>query len=439
MYNKLLFVERVMLASLITLLPAQIGKHFWPTFAYLNGIRIDYLSPTLYLTDLIAASLVVIWLIRKRQEDIRKFLQPNKTIVVGFFLLWIILNTQASSRPILSLYAWLKLGLLAALFCYVKSEVTAVIRYLRRFLPIALTYSSLLAIAQVVKQGSLSGPWYFLGERWFTIATPGIAKAQALSRLLLRPYATFPHPNVLAGFLVVSLIFVFAAKKGGKKDSPTGKWIVLGLSSLAIALSFSQSAWLIAILAIIVQLVRKYRKQAIPWALVSATLGLWLFWAVPMEKESIAQRNIISQAALTIMKDHPTTGVGLGNFIPNLDRLVRGDQVFSSPFLFLQPVHNIFLLAGAETGLLGLCVLAWLFGKAIRAAKRKGMVSAAFALSAILLLGLVDHYWITLQQTRLLLTILLAISISEPPPRSSGWSLSPQTMARPGPTSLSRA
>lgn len=402
-----------MLASLITLMPTQLGKHFWPPFAYENGIRIDYLSPTFYLTDFIIIALVGLWLIRKKQAAGKIFRQSKGIRISGLLIIFILFNLKMSSRPALSLYAWTKLGLLTALFWYVKTESTSVIKYLYRFLPIAMTYSSLLAIAQVVKQGSLAGPMYWLGERWFSIATPGIAKTQALGRLLLRPYATFPHPNALAGFLVVALIFIFEAIGSKPKKNLTANCIVLGLSILVIAISFSQSAWLVLIMGIIVKLVRKYRKRAIPWVLSFTLIALWLFWLIPIEKESIAQRAIISTAALTMIKDYPITGIGLGNFIPNLDRLVRGNQVFSSPFLFYQPVHNIFLLAGAETGLLGLCALVWLFGKAIREASSKGMGNIVLVLSAILLLGLVDHYWITLQQTRLFLTILLAISLNK--------------------------
>ena len=51
---------------------------------------------------------------------------------------------------------------------------------------------------EFIKQASLNGLFWWLGERTFTSSTPGIAKAVIDGRLLMRPYATFPHPNVLA-------------------------------------------------------------------------------------------------------------------------------------------------------------------------------------------------------------------------------------------------
>ena len=42
------------------LLPTQLGKHFFLPFSYILGVRVDYLAPTVYLTDIIILLLVVI-------------------------------------------------------------------------------------------------------------------------------------------------------------------------------------------------------------------------------------------------------------------------------------------------------------------------------------------------------------------------------------------
>ena len=70
------------------------------------------------------------------------------------------------------------------------------------YLPLTLAVfgEAILAISQFIKGGTL-GLW-ILGERTFTISTPGIAKFDFYGREFLRPYATFPHPNVLAGFIL---------------------------------------------------------------------------------------------------------------------------------------------------------------------------------------------------------------------------------------------
>ena len=52
---------------------------------------------------------------------------------------------------------------------------------------------------------TLGGYFWYLGERSFYASTPGIAAVSFQGRLLLRPYATFPHPNVFGGFLAIVL------------------------------------------------------------------------------------------------------------------------------------------------------------------------------------------------------------------------------------------
>ena len=46
------------------LLPSQLGKHYFFSFSYLSGIRVDYLAPTLYMTDIIAIILIGIFLLQ---------------------------------------------------------------------------------------------------------------------------------------------------------------------------------------------------------------------------------------------------------------------------------------------------------------------------------------------------------------------------------------
>src|SRR5260221_1150 len=44
----------------IVLLPVQLGLHFWPDWALVSGIRVDYLAPVIYLTDLIVIALLAV-------------------------------------------------------------------------------------------------------------------------------------------------------------------------------------------------------------------------------------------------------------------------------------------------------------------------------------------------------------------------------------------
>ena len=60
LHKKLFFV-------LALLLPVNLAKHFIYPGAYVDGILVDYLIPTLYLTDLLIAAIAALWLFEKRK------------------------------------------------------------------------------------------------------------------------------------------------------------------------------------------------------------------------------------------------------------------------------------------------------------------------------------------------------------------------------------
>ncbi|KKS80681.1 MAG: hypothetical protein UV56_C0012G0001, partial [Candidatus Woesebacteria bacterium GW2011_GWC1_43_10b] len=65
---------------LLFLLPLQIGKHFWPDWSLVFGIRVDYLSPVIYLTDILVLTLLLVWLGQNFRE-IGGFLVKKKIYI----------------------------------------------------------------------------------------------------------------------------------------------------------------------------------------------------------------------------------------------------------------------------------------------------------------------------------------------------------------------
>ena len=84
-----------MIFLLLLLLPSQLGLHFWPGWALVNGIRVDYLSPTFYLTDLI---IFIIWAFNHFKLKV-----PFVAIVL------IVLNIFCSLSPLTSIFKWLRI------------------------------------------------------------------------------------------------------------------------------------------------------------------------------------------------------------------------------------------------------------------------------------------------------------------------------------------
>ena len=114
---------------------------------------------------------------------------------------------------------------------------------------------------------------------------------------------------------------------------------------------------------------------------------------------TISSRLAGISSSVKIIGDHTLFGTGLGAHIVGLGEQLQGSQI---TYENLQPVHNIFFLLVSEIGLIGLFFLYFL-SKQIKISSRQSIL-----LTVALLTGLFDHYWLTLLQNKLLLTILLA-------------------------------
>ena len=140
-----------------------------------------------------------------------------------------------------------------------------------------------------------------------------------------------------------------------------------------------------------------------------------IFSNIPLEKESIERRISLNVTSLEIFQKKPILGVGLGNFIPNLPVYSKDKEVMR----FLQPAHNIYLLILSELGVLGLAVFICILSSSLNNIKKnkKNIISIQLLVSTviILLLGLFDHYFITLQQTQILFTIIVSLALIKYP------------------------
>lgn len=421
------------------MLPTQLGKHFWPNFSIVSGIRIDYLSPTLYVTDLLLILLLGSFVLRwvklqvnahgKNQKSKVQFKNKKFLLFIGLTLFFCS-NIIFSSSPILSVYGLLKLGECAFFVFYISKTIHYTLQLSTSSLlfVISATFESLLAIFQYLQQGSLNGIFYFLGERTFTGSTPGIANVSISGALLLRPYGTFPHPNVLAAYLLVAMVLVWNfILKNDKRWMQIFGVVSLLVSSIALLLTFSRVVILLWIVCVLFLLGRILFRTIKTWrARIGGLISILLLLAVismtpiiheltirftqtSLSEESVIERTELLTTSMEMVQQHPVLGVGLYNFIPAI-------ASYQKPLplgLYLQPVHNIFILVLAETGVIGLALFLWVvIASLIRITRQgKSMKRTYLVLICVIVItGMFDHYWITLQQGQLLLATILGLS-----------------------------
>lgn len=414
-------LHRRLFILLLALLPTQLGWHFWPAWASILGRKIDYLSPTVFLTDLILIGMLATWAVPAFIWTRTVFVNGiSRRILLGMLSVAVLIaiNIWASVSPAVAIYKWIKVIEFAGLGFYILQTRPA-LRSVVGALSIGVLYSSLLAVAQFALQHSVGGVFRWLGERTFAFDTPGIARFNicfsflSACTLVLRPYATFPHPNVLGGFLAAALPligFLFVTDTAQKKRGITALyfWLVMISGCIVLVLTFSRSAWVMAAVGLIALSVvygvngpKRNRRNLslimVSAAVVGALILLGILFRPSAADESVMRRVELNNAALYMWQRSPFIGLGLGNFLVALP-----DYDVSRQINFLQPVHNIYLLILAETGIVGLMLFLWSIMKS----------TWTTSLVCLLFLGLVDHYLITLQQGQLLFTVVFALAVS---------------------------
>ncbi len=400
---KLQRIEQGLLFLTLLFLPTQLGKHFWPTFSFVYSLPVDYLSPVVYFWDLLVAFLLVVFLLQRK---------PVKKNALNLYLIFF-LSQVLSLVPFVVSGNGLNLGaglvraeqyLVAGVFgVYLASANWAFIKQIVFWaLGLSVLGESFLAIAQFLKGGTL-GLW-IIGERTFSLSTPAIAKFDYFDRQFLRPYGTFPHPNVLAAFLVI--VSGLLSLRIFSSSSLMSRLIPL-FGSIAVLLSVSRTAIVAGISLFLILLKTKGRLMLVVLILLLLPVLYTRFSAIfNFDSLSFVRREQLSEAALKIWLSSPVFGIGLNNFIP-----ASASQILVGPSRFLQPVHNIFLLTLSETGLIGLLGLIALIGyPMLRLFKLKPML---LLWVMIIFLGMFDHYFLTLPQGYRLLILIWGLSLSQ--------------------------
>ena len=429
-------LEEFIFLLILLLLPTQFGKHFWPNFSYISGVRIDYLSPTIYLTDVLIFVLLILVFIKSFKNSLLKSLKKNRTIAkhLLFITLFITINILFSKSFLPSLYGAIKLieCIFFALFTFFKIKKIKTETLLTVF-STGIIFESLLSIAQYIRQESLGGIFYFFGERTFSGLTPGIANVSINGELILRSYGTFSHPNVLAGFLLIILTYILF-NLNFKKIITSFYLCAVILGTVALLFTFSRIAILFWVLSVFIyvfsrippraRLARLAAKRAFGGKsdfkykisllsiLVLTVLVSFIFYS-PFylrfiqssffEDAFVLRQKLIISGFEQFLKN-PIIGAGLNNYFSNI--VTRGNV-----FIF-QPAHNIYLLTLIQTGIFGFCYFIWILHKTFSSVIKDKSLYLKLIFFYIILIGLFDHYFLTLQQGQLLFAYFMGVFLS---------------------------
>lgn len=448
-------------AILVMVIPLNIVYHFNSTFAYVDGYFVNYLDFVVHIID-IAVVVILLWAIAfQKVYQHKRFLIVFGLVVlmcgVHCLIFWDWVVVYFAVRLSMYVVAGVALYMVGGkIFQNVQGAKTVRIRCGSRVVLLVLLLSavvqSIIALLQFSLNHSLG--LKVLGESIVQVGAFNASSVYLPGGFHLRGYGTFPHPNILGGFLVISFSLIFnevvmvAAsmkmnvgqeknqKKNQKKKRGLYKYmLILGLMMIlaGIFVTWSRVAWILAVFQgvfwIGLLLKRTGKNIKVYGLIVMFLLVLSLMWILLSNAStdknlgaavrerlitqsrsgdvSVSERRELQVRAVEIMGKSPIIGTGMGRFISALAE----DPVYTeSGIRLMQPAHNVFLLIFSEVGLIGVVSIAG-FGLLLLC-KEMRQVKSPLLFSLIVTLvfaGIFDHYLWSLPQGLAVWTLLPAV------------------------------
>ncbi|MHB8870878.1 MAG: O-antigen ligase family protein [Candidatus Doudnabacteria bacterium] len=418
-------ILKTLLFLLIFSLPFQKRHIFFDLSPTLNGQFSEYLAISLYISDIFLA-ITLLWFIfaNKISKNLSKYWVFGLIALNTLFSLLVI-----SPRGTNDWYLAAKTleSLILAIFALNVSREATYRRFISLSLVVTGVFQSLVALGQFLVQHTLG--LRIFGEQVIGMYIDGVAKIDLDGEKFIRAYGTFAHPNQLSAFLIVTCataIYLFVQENKNKQKIFYGFALVIMI--VGNYLTFSRSGLLalyISIALIVILLIKKTKleyKKLLAIILTTTIVAIAILHpflnARTNTAPTIFNRTLYNTAGLKIFSEHPIFGVGIGNMIPEMSKQLNFTESWQ-----VQPPHNFFLEVACETGILGVILIILLFAsvlkKGIQQIKKTDgeqliyNIVLASAFIAIIFLMFFDHYFYTLQQTQLLLWLLIGMILGQ--------------------------
>jgi len=362
-------LHRLLIAALFFLAPIDVSKALIAPLVSTFHAGGPYFSPGLYLSLAHVALLVllVFWIGRRIIVQGKRLPFTTLDCLAFSYLAFIWIRSMGSEQGILAVGTAISYSLAVFAFYVVSHSIEDVkdIRVSVSTSAIALAAMFFYVALQILSQQPLPLPGSKVGAGGAIVDFGGSAS-------VFRPSGFFIHPNVLAHYIVIVLPPAFALAMLGPLRLPGRIWWCAVIASMAAGLillvTLSRGGWASAIVgcgAVIFFYVRggliSYRKLIflIALAAIGTVILLIIYPNIILrltapDNRSLESRVLLTDMALTIIRDNPLFGVGFGGFN-------RAGFEYTAPlYANVSPeyqlgvrqlvVHNHFLLIAAELG-----------------------------------------------------------------------------------------
>jgi len=424
-------LEQFLFYFLFFAIPLQTRKILYSPGWYYN----EWQSISVYATDILLIALFVFWAFNSRFKFHVSNLRIYDYFLLGF-LAAAAISVKNSSDFYVGAFLWLKLAEFALLYFYLKTYALRKFNFITALyvLIIGGAFQAIISIGQFLKQGDLG--LRLFGESVLSPHMAGVASFFIDSgEKIMRAYGTTPHPNVLAAYLFLSIVafyFVVFYARPNKFLVHSGHFVML----LGLFTSFSRTIIFLFffnffVRGFLLNFVKRFRREFLtkefikekflPIFLVTiiATAAFASFYwpevqsrmTLSSEEEAVKLRIFYNKESLG--GGINLFGVGLGDFTGWLM-----EQEPNLPSYMYQPVHNIYLLVYSEIGIIGFVLFLLFIGgllyEFVKRVKMRKMWDYSFLLvtGSVLLIGLFDHFLLTIQQGRFVFWLSLALLVA---------------------------
>jgi hypothetical protein len=380
---------------------------------FVEGIYVNYLVPTLSIIDLGILLVLGSILLTKGFSFYKNLFKTIKNGLAPLLVFLLVQNVLLSDFN--SLLFSLRLFSLILLFLSML-QITKEIKLDKRVKEKIFNSGAVILLTNVLIQGTLGAVQFkrgsglgidFLGESEIVGGMMGSSFVELSGQIFLRAYGTFPHPNVLGGFL---LLGIFLGTYIYQRRRLTGSLLV-GVSFLAMVFTFSRIHIFLSVLVILVFLSKQilFKKKSLLSISFSPLLLLERFQNLFNSGDrSWSERQDLIRASFRVIKEDWLTGIGGGNFVKGMEGFVPRT---SRGILLTQPVHNIFLLYLSEYGILGFLLIFYVLFYTIIKNFKKISLYGLLIILVIMVIGLFDHYLFSLPQGMVILMSFLFLLV----------------------------
>lgn len=346
--------------------------------------------PTMMVLVLVLASMMSLLLMASITPDFKFKHYKINTWIFGFAIVIAI-----SALISISMAESIKIAMLMiafVLFYFVVINVITTKKQLKMILYVMAIMASFTAFYGIYQ--------YIFGD----VYSQAWIDEDMFEDIRMRVYSTLENPNVYGEYLLFIIPIIaalFWAEKGWKKK--TFLLLLLGVTTLALVLTFSRGCWLgilfaIAILAIIID--RRFIFLGIiallmlPFVLPDTIINRFMSIG-DMNDSSTSYRVYIWMGTLAMLKDYWISGVGMGITSFNTIYPLYSYNNISAPHS-----HNLYLQVIVEYGIIGFITMVGVmynyFKLALISLKNKKNIVLGGLMSGMLgflLQSMTDHTW----------------------------------------------